>query len=134
MSTLRNIRWGLGHFAWAAAFCVFLAFVATVVDGVLNELPAFVAFYVSMGVVGGIMLGLCRPMLGSNIGRGVAGFLVALPVVYVILFFPPRGEGAQLDSFWLLVWFGMSAVFGPMAAAYVYVRNRQRNARRESDA
>lgn len=128
MSTLRNIAWGILNAAWGVAACMAIVALAIWGDHSLpgGEFAAFLRFYGVMGVIAGVVLGVGRPFLGSALGRGVVGFLVGLPVFYVAIFYPPMGDGADRDSFSIAAWLALSAFLGPVGAAYVTIRNRQR--------
>ncbi|MDB4906226.1 MAG: hypothetical protein JWO05_1010 [Gemmatimonadetes bacterium] len=73
------------------------------------------------------MLGILRPLASSPLGLGLVGFVTALPIIAGLLFLSPFGAPIQIDvvSVWAVI--GLSAVFGPATAAYVTIRNRQRN-------
>jgi hypothetical protein len=128
MQPLRNALWGVGQAAWAVAACVAIAALAAWIDQSLApaDLLALVRFYLTAGLFAGLTLGLGRPLLKSTIGRGVVGFLVALPVFYLALFAPPSGSGLPVDSVSLAGWLMLAAFLGPVGAAYVTIRNRQR--------
>ena len=128
MNALRNVLWGIRESVWGAAFCVALAGLAVWSDDSLTsaDLLALVGFYVGMGLCAGTLLGVGRPLLASNVGRGVVGFLVALPVTFLALFAPPQGSGLSVSTGSVLAWLGLSAVLGPIGAAYLTIRNRQR--------
>jgi len=91
-----------------------------------DDFLGFLRFYGSMGLLTGIALGFGRPLLGSLIGRGLVGFLVALLVFYIAVFHPPTGDGVEMDSFTIGAWLAISAFLGPAGAAYVTIRDRQR--------
>ena len=128
MNALRNVLWGIRESAWAVACCVALAALAVWSDDSATPADFFAlfGFYVGMGLCAGGLLGLGRPLLSSTVGRGVVGFLVALPVILLALFAPPQGSGLSVDAFSISVWLLLSAVLGPFGATYLTIRNRQR--------
>jgi hypothetical protein len=82
-SVSSDLRWGL---KWGLLFAAIVALwpLALLVIGAVTTFRAngvtFVAvlgLYLSSGVLGGALLGLCRPMLRSQIGAAVVGVLVA---------------------------------------------------------
>ena len=128
MKALRSALWGVSQAAWAVAVCVVIAALAAWSDHSVTraDLLAYVGFCLTTGLIAGLTLGLGRPLLTSTIGRGIVGFLVALPVLYLVLFAPPSGSGLEVESVTLASWLLLAAFIGPVGAAYVTIRNRQR--------
>lgn len=117
---LRNLKWGL---AWGLAYAVmFSAFI--VVMAVLRGSTTYphlgvttetvVAVYFVVGLAGGAMLGLLRPLLRYRLGVAFVGWIVAT-IVYT-------GAGISMDGWGLRqLAFGsaLGALVGPLCAFIV---------------
>lgn len=82
-----DVRWGL-KWGMSAAF-FFSAWVGLVraasgtepFDEIGLALESVIAAYVAFGVVGGVILGLLRPLMKSQLGSALVGWIIAI-IVY----------------------------------------------------
>jgi len=127
---LKNILWGIRALAWYALAAWLIAVVAFAIDGTrvsgqrMPNLGEVALFYAAAAIGGGIVLGLCRPIVRTSLGKGVAGFLTALPIAFVVIFLNPFGERVEVDGFSIGLTIFFAALFGPASAAYVVIRSR----------
>jgi hypothetical protein len=132
----KNVIWGIGQLAWSALACWLIALVVYTLNAKdvaaenMPGLPRVALFYASAALAGGVILGLARPLTRTPLGKGFVGFLTALPISFVVFFLNPFGEPMPVDGFTVGIAIFIAAVFGPAAAAYVAIRNRDRAAKR----
>jgi hypothetical protein len=129
-----DVRWGLAHGLLLAAFIAVVVVALHVVSGGRNtasvelSLPVALAFYGFAGAVGGVMLGLCRPILTYWYGALLAGFLITLPSVLALgwLWHPHWPLTKTLVGGTLI-----SLVAGPFWAGclWIAIRNEGRSSR-----
>jgi hypothetical protein len=78
-----GIKWGL---AFAGCFIIWAAIIRILAgNGPFQQLGASIsitiAFYISSGLLSGLILGVSRPLLGSRLGSAIVGCAIAIPVV-----------------------------------------------------
>ncbi|MFN2398928.1 MAG: hypothetical protein ABR543_09875 [Gemmatimonadaceae bacterium] len=127
---LRNIRWGiiLGLFFAvyysAIAIAIYLLLGPSAFDRNGITLLGAIMAYFTAGVVGGIVVGLFRPLVRSLLGRMAAGILVAVPVFLVIGVTADGNITGWTGDEWVAL--GISSVFLGIAGGYL-VGDRQDN-------
>ena len=88
-----------------------------------------IASYATTAILSGTILGLARPLVKTPLGLGFVGFLTALPVAILIMWFSRDGQWHLINGSDVGIGIGIAAFIGPVGAAYVHIRERDRRGR-----
>ena len=117
------MRWGaragLLYATFLSAF-VLIAYLTTGGQSIASvglSLPVVLLFYAAAGLLGGVVLGLCRPLLRAIGGAMLSGFLVLLPAAaMIVLLLRPEWSIQRMATGTVL----FAACAGPLWAAGMF--------------
>lgn len=128
MNMRANLRWGLG---WGLSYAVIYSLFAgglNLLSGGTNaeaydlSIWAIIGTYCAIGVIGGALLGILRPLLTSVWGAMLVGVTIAFPVLVgfgtALYGLPTRWEPGLLPEF------AYAAVFAGALGGYVQWHQR----------
>jgi len=115
----RDIQWGM---RWGATTGIglFIIVLIAVIAGINNKTPygfsvyELAGFYIVGGLAGGLILGLMRPLASTLLGEACIGFVVFLPLAFMIVGRSRLERSSDLPG-WLLA-LGACALLGPFYA------------------
>lgn len=120
-----GLRWGLSAAIGlcGVAVLIYLLFGSQPFERIDTTLIGTFAFYLAGGLVGGIVLGVCRPWVHTPLGAAVVGVLVAFPVVTIGFVMVDRaGEWRAYDTIAVIV---VSLIFGVAGGLGEWSRNER---------
>ena len=119
-SLISDVKWGIGWGLWLAAGFSLLGSALFVMQGTVLGNPSRFSFplvvigYFAMGVVGGSVVGLLRPLAQQRLGATLLGMIVGI-FVYAIAVLVAVGEKEFLSPAGLYSTFTLGTVIGGIA-------------------
>src|ERR1051326_3136651 len=130
-SIAQRVLTGIGRMLWPAFGSAIIAVAASARDKqsateTQTPLTDLLIMYFSTAVISGAILGLLKPATIHPIGRAVVYTLAAVPFTLAIFILSHNGVVMALERFDLIAASVLAAVTGPIAAAFIAIRNKEK--------
>ena len=138
MTVTKRILAGIAELMWTAVGAAVLAIVAYgMTNGTAAEadrLPLWqlLTAYFSTAIVSGALCGVLKPTRESKVRLTVACTAAVLPYTISVVILSRRGDLSALGRFDLAAVLVLALAFGPVLAAYLHIRERDRMSQRGS--
>lgn len=134
----RRVAEGIAQMFWPALGCAIVATAVYSREGrqIVSDggapLPQLLAVYVLGGLASGAILGALKPYTRSKIGLTLVWIAALLPFTFAIVILSRDGDLRALDTMDVSAAIIFAFVSGPVAAAVVYIRERDSAQERRS--
>lgn len=126
-----DIKWGLGWGLWLAGGFSLLGSALFVLQGTVLGNPSRFSFplvilgYLAMGVIGGLLIGVLRPLAQLRVGATILGIIIGI-VVYAIAGIVAVGEKEFVSLPGLVSTLVLGTVIGGICGHSTWARQRNR--------